>query len=194
MQQQFHQQHELDRRPRAPDAVRGRPAQAAAEPAGPVSADSGWCDTVKEKFGDLTGKTVGVYTTHHRHRGRRLQEGLPARSPSAPAPPSPYEDSKDFEAQVLVRIQSGNPPDVAIFPQPGLLSQIVNDTGAVKPLSEELEAFAKQYFPDDWMNYGVVNDIPFGLPNNADFKSLVWYNPQVLGGEGLGRSRPPGKS
>ena len=86
---------------------------------------------------------------------------------------------------MLVRIQSGNPPDVAIFPQPGLLSQIVNDTGSVKPLSEDLEAFAKQYFPEDWMNYGVVNDISFGLPNNADFKSLVWYNPKIWAGEGL---------
>ena len=90
-----------------------------------------------------------------------------------------YEDSKDFEAQVIVRIQSGNPPDIAIFPQPGLLSQLVNDTGSVKPLSEDLEAFAKEYFPEDWLNYGIVNDIPFGLPNNADFKSLVWYNPSV---------------
>ena len=33
-----------------------------------------------------------------------------------------YEGSKDFEAQVIVRIQSGNPPDIAIFPQPGLLA------------------------------------------------------------------------
>ena len=103
-----------------------------------------------------------------------------SRSPSAPARPWSYEDSKDFEAQVIVRIQSGNPPDVAIFPQPGLLSQIVNDTGAVKPLSAELEAFAKQYFPEDWMDYGIVNDIPFGLPNNADFKSLVWYSPTTF--------------
>ena len=36
-----------------------------------------------------------------------------------------YEGSKEFEAQIGVRVNSGNPPDVAIFPQPGLLSQIV---------------------------------------------------------------------
>ena len=46
-----------------------------------------------------------------------------------------YEGSKEFEAQIGVRVASGNPPDVAIFPQPGLLSQIVETTGAVKPLT-----------------------------------------------------------
>ena len=35
----------------------------ASETEGPVNADSGWCDKVKENFGDLNGKTVGVYTT-----------------------------------------------------------------------------------------------------------------------------------
>ena len=36
-----------------------------------------------------------------------------------------YEGSKEFETQVTVRVQSGNPPDIAIMPQPGLLKQIV---------------------------------------------------------------------
>ena len=48
-----------------------------------------------------------------------------------------YEGSKEFEAQVVVRVQSGNPPDVAMFPQPGLLQQIVDSTGAVKPLQAD---------------------------------------------------------
>lgn len=155
----------------------GASGSAAAD--GPVSADSGWCDTVKEKYGDLTGKTVGVYTTITGTEADAYKKSYQLFTECTGATVS-YEDSKDFEAQVNVRIDSGNAPDVAIFPQPGLLSQIVNDKGAVKPLPEDTEAFAKQYFPQDWMNYGVVNDIPFGLPNNADFKSLVWYNPAVF--------------
>ena len=38
----------------------------------------------------------------------------------------------------------------------------------------------RQYFPQDWLNYGTVNDILFGIPNNADFKSLVWYSPKTF--------------
>lgn len=32
-----------------------------------------------------------------------------------------YEGSQDFETQLGTRAQGGNPPDIAIFPQPGLL-------------------------------------------------------------------------
>ena len=138
----------------------------------------------RQKYGDLTGKTVSVYTTISGTEADRVQErlqavhrlhrrhGVSTRSPSS------------FEADITSRIDAGNPPDVAIFPQPGLISQIVNEKGAIKPLDPEIEAFAKQYFPDDWMNYGVVNDISFGLPNNADFKSLVWYNPKIWAEKG----------
>lgn len=164
-------------------AATGGASGGASASAGPVSGDSGWCDTVKEKYGDLTGKTVGVYTTITGTEADAYKKSYQLFTECTGATVA-YEDSKDFEAQVLVRIDSGNAPDVAIFPQPGLLSQIVNDKGAVKPLPEETEAFAKEYFPQDWLNYGVVNDIPFGLPNNADFKSLVWYNPKVWAEKG----------
>ena len=42
----------------------------------------------------------------------------------------------------------------------------------------------RQYYPQDWLNYGTVNDIQFGVPNNADFKSLVWYSPKIFAEKG----------
>lgn len=154
------------------------------EPAAPVGPTSDWCEQVKSQFGDLTGTSVGVYTTITGAEGDAYIDTYKLFTECTGAEVV-YENSKEFEAQVLVRVQSGNPPDVAIFPQPGLLGQLVNDTGSVKPLSVELEQFAGTYFPDDWMNYGRVNDIPFGIPNNADFKSLVWYSPKTFTDKGL---------
>ena len=43
-----------------------------------------------------------------------------------------YESSKEFEAQIGIRAQGGNAPDLAIFPQPGLLASVA-ETGAVLP-------------------------------------------------------------
>ncbi len=149
-----------------------------------MSADSGWCDTVKEKFPGTEGTTVGVYTTIVAPEDQPYIEAFKQFTDCTGANVQ-YEGSKEFEAQIVVRVQSGNPPDIGIFPQPGLLSQLVNDTGAVKPLSVETEEFANQYFPEDWMNYGRVNDIPFGIPNNADFKSLVWYSPKTFTEKGF---------
>lgn len=142
---------------------------------GPVGATSDWCETVKSKYGDLTGKKVSVYTTIVAPEDQPYIDAYKLFTECTGAQVS-YEGSKEFEAQIVVRTKSGNPPDIGIFPQPGLISQLVNDTGKVIPLDQDVETFAKKYFPSDWMNYGVVNDLPFGIPNNADFKSLVWYN------------------
>ena len=73
---------------------------------------------------DLEGKNVTSTRPSSRPRMRRTEKPS-SFSPSAPARTSQYEGSKEFEAQIGVRVQSGNPPDIGIFPQPGLLSQIV---------------------------------------------------------------------
>jgi alpha-glucoside transport system substrate-binding protein len=140
--------------------------------AGSVSASIPWCDTIKSTYGDLTGKNVGVYATIVAPEDQPYVNSFKPFEDCTGAKVT-YEGSKEFEAQVIVRVQSGNPPDVAIFPQPGLLQQIVESTGAVKPLQADTKDLANQYFPADWMNYGTVNDIQFAVPNNADFKSLV---------------------
>ena len=155
----------------------------AAAPAGPVAASIPWCDTIKSTYGDLTGKNVGIYSTIVAPEAQPYIESFKPFEQCTGAKVT-YEGSKEFEAQVVVRVQSGNPPDVALFPQPGLLQQIVESTGAVKPLQEDTKALATQYFPKDWLNYGTVNDIQFGVPNNADFKSLVWYSPKTFAAKG----------
>ncbi len=147
--------------------------------AGPVSADSGWCDAVKGQYGDLTGKTVGVYSVITAPEDQPYVEAYKAFTECTGAKVT-YEGSKEFEAQVGVRVSSGNPPDVAVFPQPGLLQQIVESSGAVKPLPDAVKANMQKYFPEDWIKYGTINDIVFGIPNNADFKSLVWYSPSLF--------------
>ena len=89
-----------------------------------MSSDSGWCDAVKSEFGDLTGTTVNVYTVIVAPEDKPYVEAYKPFTECTGAAVN-YEGSKEFEAQIVVRVQSGNPPDVAMFPQPGLLSQIV---------------------------------------------------------------------
>ena len=37
-----------------------------------------------------------------------------------------YESSKEFESQIAIRAQGGNAPDLAIFPQPGLMADLAS--------------------------------------------------------------------
>jgi alpha-glucoside transport system substrate-binding protein len=129
-----------------------------------------------EQFGDLDGTSVSTYSS--------------VVAPEADAYEAafvPFEDctgvdvkgewSKEFEAQIVVRVQSGNPPDIALFPQPGLLQTVVNDTGAVLPVFPETEAVVDENFSEDWKAYGTVDGTYYGFPNSSNSKSFVWFSP-----------------
>ncbi|MEO5832132.1 MAG: ABC transporter substrate-binding protein [Nakamurella sp.] len=149
----------------------------------PVGADSGWCDTVKGLYPDTQGKAVNLYTVITAPEDTPYIETFKSFTECTGATVN-YEGSKEFEAQIGVRVSSGNPPDVAVFPQPGLMQQVQESSGAMLPLKDEVAANAKKYFPADWTNYGTINDQFLGVPNNADFKSLVWYSPKTFAAKG----------
>lgn len=87
-----------------------------------------------------------------------------------------YEASKEFEAQIGVRAQGGNAPDLAIFPQPGLLADLAS-RDYIKPAPEGVAANVKEYWSEDWAGYGTVNGTLYGAPLMASVKGFVWYSP-----------------
>ena len=91
-----------------------------------------------------------------------------------------YEGSQEFEAQLLVRVQGGNAPDIAYVPQPGLLQSLVRDTGAVVEAPETVSDNIDEFFSEDWRGYGTVDDVLYAAPLGANVKSFVWYSPSMF--------------
>ncbi|EMR00035.1 ABC transporter substrate-binding protein [Paeniglutamicibacter gangotriensis] len=87
-----------------------------------------------------------------------------------------YESSKEFETQIAVRAQGGNAPDLAIFPQPGLLGDLAT-RGFLKPASEGVKEQVTSGWSEDWAKYGTVDGTLYGAPLMASVKGLVWYSP-----------------
>jgi alpha-glucoside transport system substrate-binding protein len=87
-----------------------------------------------------------------------------------------YESSKEFEAQIGIRAQGGNPPDLAIFPQPGLLADLAS-RDYIQPAPEGVAANVEEYWSEDWAGYGTVNDTLYGAPLMASIKGFIWYSP-----------------
>ena len=87
-----------------------------------------------------------------------------------------YESSKEFESQISIRAQGGTPPDLAIFPQPGLLADLAS-RDLIKPAPEAVEANADKYWSEDWKAYGTVGDTFYGAPLMASVKGFIWYSP-----------------
>lgn len=85
-----------------------------------------------------------------------------------------YEGSNDFEAQIEVRVSGGDAPDIAVFPQPGLMARYQEQ---MIPASAELEALASEGWSEDWLQYGTLDGQLYAQPLSANLKSLVWYSP-----------------
>ena len=71
-------------------------------------------------------------------------------------------------------IQGGNPPDVAMLGQPGLVKDFVNK-GALKPITFALPTIRANFAPV-WSTLGTVNGKLYGLIWKGANKSTVWYN------------------
>ena len=74
-----------------------------------------------------------------------------------------YEPSKEFETQINVRAQGGNPPNLAIFPQPGLLA-VQAEAGYLVPAPDAVVENAQEFWSEDWQAYGIVEDTVYGAP------------------------------
>ena len=94
-----------------------------------------------------------------------------------------YESTKEFEAQIGSLAQGGNPPDLAIFPQPGLLADLAT-RGYMQPASDGVAAAVADGWSDDWAAYGTVDGTLYGAPLMASVKGFIWYSPQVFADNG----------
>jgi len=91
-----------------------------------------------------------------------------------------YEGSKEFEASIAIRVEGGNPPDIADFPQPGLLDTFVKK-GYVVDLNKTLDMNkVKSNYIQSWLDMatmeGPSGPIMAGVWGRVNGKSLVWYN------------------
>ena len=91
-----------------------------------------------------------------------------------------YEGTAAFATLLPVRVDSGNAPDVAMFPQPGLMADFARE-GSLIPISDFIdEATLTETYSQDWIDLATVDGQAFGLWYRAFVKSLVWYSPAAF--------------
>ena len=95
-----------------------------------------------------------------------------------------YEGTDAFTTLLPVRIDSNDAPDIAMFPQPGLMRSLAQE-GALIPLENVLtrEALAR-YYPESWIELSEVDGDVYGIWYRASVKSLVWYVPEEFAAGG----------
>lgn len=76
------------------------------------------------------------------------------------------------------KIQGGDPPDVAVIPQPGLLDSLAK-AGNLTPLDKDTLKEVKENYSQDWVDLATVDGKTYGVWFKGANKSTVWYNTHV---------------
>ncbi len=95
-----------------------------------------------------------------------------------------WQASQDLSATLGAAIQAGDPPDLAVLPNPGLLHQLAHD-GALVPLDRVLDAAqVRTDFAPAWLDLGSDGGTLYGLVAKASSKATVWYDPTAFSAAG----------
>jgi len=123
---------------------------------------------------DLSGTTVTVFGAFVDPGAELFDEGMVPFERQTGIEVQ-YEGSSDFESLITVRAEGGDPPDIAAFPQPGLLQDFVS-RGLVVDLNEWFDrSYLEQQYDQSWLDIATMDGQMAGVWYRANIKSLVWY-------------------
>ena len=95
-----------------------------------------------------------------------------------------YVGSDSFESQIVIDIEGGSAPNLAVFPQPGLAADLASQ-GHLTPLRDGSADWIRENYAagQSWVDLGTYADANgddqlYGMFFRVDVKSLVWYSPE----------------
>ena len=87
-----------------------------------------------------------------------------------------YIQASAFDTQIRAAVAGNNAPDIALFPQPGLLKDMQKQ-GKLQPLDNVLDmAKLQASIVPGFLDAATVDGKHYGVPVSMNIKSLVFYN------------------
>ena len=144
------------------------------EEAAPAESDVDYTDNPWTDGEDLSGTTVNIFGAFVDEDANRFNAAM-GPFEEATGIDIVYEGSGDFESLITVRAEGGDPPDVAAFPQPGLMQDLV-ERGAVEDINPWMaDGYLEEKYDQSWLDLASHDGIMAGVWYRASVKSLVWY-------------------
>ncbi|WP_375281342.1 ABC transporter substrate-binding protein [Pseudooctadecabacter sp.] len=148
---------------------------------GPFSWDA--YDAWAEGAPDLSGQTVTIFGPWLSPEDEYLGNMI-AYFEEATGADVTYTGSDGFEQQIVIDAEAGSPPNIAVFPQPGLAANLASQ-GLLTPLGDDAAAWVGDNYAagSSWVDLGTYADADgadqfYGFFYNVNVKSLVWYVPE----------------
>lgn len=132
-----------------------------------------------EDHGDLKGQTLSIFGPWL-GPDKDLIESVLAYFEEATGANVEYSGSDSFEQQIVIDTQAGSPPNIAVFPQPGLAADLASKGLLTKLPASAGEFLAENYAAgESWVDLSSYagkdgEKALYAFPYKADVKSLVW--------------------
>ncbi|MEZ4519903.1 MAG: extracellular solute-binding protein [Chloroflexota bacterium] len=132
----------------------------------------------RARAGEFSGTTVDLMGVMVDEEAQKMEETVRAFEEQTGIDVV-YEGTKEFETSINVRVDAGDPPDIANISQPGMLQRFV-DAGAVADVSTFLSRETLQdYYLDSWLDMATMEGpdgpIMAGVWHRVSAKSMVFY-------------------
>lgn len=145
-----------------------------------TSGDSGTDTTeaMDDDF-DLAGTTVTVFSSEDGvDEATGIQRALDVFA-EANGMTITHTGAKDFSDQINAQAAGGNPPDIAMFPQPGKILDFAAQ-GFLFPLPQSVDDVVRPQWPVGTLETYEYEGETYAIQAKSDFKSIVWYNTTVF--------------
>ncbi|MCB1486974.1 MAG: carbohydrate ABC transporter substrate-binding protein, partial [Bauldia sp.] len=152
----------------------------------PIGEDSRFSWQSYEDFAkshDLSGQTLSIFGPWL-GPDKDLVVSMLAYFEEATGATVEYAGSDSFEQQIVIDTQAGSPPNIAVFPQPGLAADLASK-GDLVPLGDDVKNWLIDNYAagQSWVDLSSYKGKDgekhlYAFPYKADLKSLVWYVPE----------------
>ncbi|SFB40484.1 carbohydrate ABC transporter substrate-binding protein, CUT1 family [Amycolatopsis marina] len=133
---------------------------------------------------DLSGQTLEVAGVWSGDEQAAFEEVLALFEERTGAEVTYTSATDDLPTVLQTRVDGKTPPNVAVLPQPGLITQFAR-AGALQPLSAETQDVLNENYVEMWSDLGSVDDTPYGVFFKTANKSTVWYNTALFDEAGV---------
>jgi alpha-glucoside transport system substrate-binding protein len=134
--------------------------------------------------GDFAGQTVEVAAVWSGAEQASFEEVLSEFEDRTGATVNFTSTGDDIATVLGNRLEGGQPPDVAVLPQPGLLSDLA-DRDALQPIEDIAGELVDENYSEDWRELGSVDGTLYGVWFKAANKSTFWYRPDAFDQAGV---------
>ena len=95
-----------------------------------------------------------------------------------------FTGTRDLPAVLTTRVAAGNPPDMAVLPNPGQMEELAKagelvNLGTFMNMENLRSDYAKT-----WLDLGSYEGNFYGIYTGVSLKSLVWYSPKAFADAG----------